>query len=409
MIILDTCILYSCGLETSSAELLRTIRESRTESVSVPWVVMEELVAQKAVKYNSAHEAVTKAIEQLSQATPWTTDLLFLDSEPERVREHWRKKYGELVEVIPTGETALREAAFREANGLAPAKIVANGSRSVKTGYRDVAVWMSAIDYAEAHPEETVYFVSSNTKDFGDGVTHAFPMRQDLRDLGGRFVHLTSLDEVLTRFTEPAEIDLDSVQNLLTGKDVSPEVGQHVTTRDGNPGPDAPWFDTTAFRGGPGRGPFPFGADSWLASPVAAFESVSDAKAYKIDNHVWCTASVRWRLSGLALESSSGTRDSFRFASCWWDTRVLLSVGDDPRLVVLRGDRPRRLTDEDVESYDDWAVAAVGVLKNAMDERAVTRDFPIADSVSLSFPDEDANYLMERLPSYFYGGHDHND
>ncbi|MFD5522509.1 hypothetical protein [Streptomyces sp. NPDC127066] len=53
--------------------------------------------------------------------------------------------------MIPTSETALREAAFREANGLAPCKIQ-DGGRSAKTGFRDAAIWLSTIEYAREHP-----------------------------------------------------------------------------------------------------------------------------------------------------------------------------------------------------------------------------------------------------------------
>ncbi|WP_178798510.1 hypothetical protein [Streptomyces sp. MNU77] len=45
MIILDTCILRGCGLDSSSAEVLRAIRTAGVERVSVPWMVMEELSA----------------------------------------------------------------------------------------------------------------------------------------------------------------------------------------------------------------------------------------------------------------------------------------------------------------------------------------------------------------------------
>ncbi|MFF4433266.1 PIN domain-containing protein [Streptomyces sp. NPDC001513] len=404
MIILDTCILYGCGLSSSSAELLRTIRESGTEQVAVPWVVMEELVAQKAVKHKAAHDSVKQAIEQLERATPWPLDTDVEWPNPDKVREHWRKKYGELVEVIPTTEQALREAAFREANGLAPAKIVLNGKRSVKTGYRDVAVWMSAINYAESHPDETVYFVSSNTDDFGDGTTHGSPMSDDLRRLKGEFVHLTSLDQVLARFTEATDADEEYLRTVLTGNEVSPEISQHINTRDGSVSRDA-GFAATAFRGRPGEGPYGIWADGWLSSPVAEFVSMTDPQAYKIKDHVWCTVSVRWRLSGLAFPSDGGRGDHFQFASCWWDTRLLLSVGDDPRLVVLRGEPPRRLTDEAVDSSGDWTATAVAVLRSAMDERAVNNRHPLVPVISAPIADEDYGYLAERLPRYFYGGH----
>ncbi|MGW3728328.1 PIN domain-containing protein [Streptomyces sp. NPDC000851] len=72
------------------------------------------------------------------------------------------------------------ESALREANGVAPCK-VNDGGKQTKTGFRDTAIWMSAIEYARINPEETVYFVSSNTRDFGDGTAYPDPMDQDVK------------------------------------------------------------------------------------------------------------------------------------------------------------------------------------------------------------------------------------
>lgn len=51
MIILDTSILRGLGLKSSTAELLRAIRESGVQRISVPWMVLEELAAQQVLKY----------------------------------------------------------------------------------------------------------------------------------------------------------------------------------------------------------------------------------------------------------------------------------------------------------------------------------------------------------------------
>ncbi|RSS97501.1 hypothetical protein EF919_03375 [Streptomyces sp. WAC02707] len=65
------------------------------------------------------------------------------------------------------------------------------------------------MEYAEEHPDETVFFVSANTKDFGDGTSYPYPMNKDIADAGvaDRFILMTSLDEVASHFTEPAEVD----------------------------------------------------------------------------------------------------------------------------------------------------------------------------------------------------------
>ncbi|MFF0734107.1 PIN domain-containing protein [Streptomyces chartreusis] len=165
MIILDTSILRSFSPESSSADLLRTIRAVGAEQVAVPWMVVEELAAQQAIKHREKHEAAAQALESLRQATPWPLGMELPPRDLKAVRGHWRAKWGAVVDTIPTSEEALREAAFREANCLPPCKT----SKGEKTGSRDAAIWLSAVEYAHQFPDVTVYFVSANTRDFGAG------------------------------------------------------------------------------------------------------------------------------------------------------------------------------------------------------------------------------------------------
>jgi hypothetical protein len=88
LIILDTCVLRGCGLESSGAELLRTIRESGTEGVAIPWVVMEDLVAQHAGKYSTRFDAVVQAVQGLENVSPWPVQPLIGDYDPEAVRQY---------------------------------------------------------------------------------------------------------------------------------------------------------------------------------------------------------------------------------------------------------------------------------------------------------------------------------
>ncbi len=106
------------------------------------------------------------APRQLQRETPGDVPALGAP-DPEAVRAHWRNKLTELVEVLPTSETALREGMYREANVLPPASSMPHltkPNKVLKHGARDAAIWMSAVEYARAHPQETVYFVSNNTR-----------------------------------------------------------------------------------------------------------------------------------------------------------------------------------------------------------------------------------------------------
>lgn len=350
MIVLDTCVLRGCGLDSSSAELLRTIRESGVEGVAVPWVVMEELVGQHAVKYMKQHQAAAQSIGALKNATPWLLSLDLEACDPEAVRAHWRKKYGEAVDTIPTSENALREAAVREANGLAPARIDAGGSRSVKTGYRDAAVWMSAVEYARDHPDETVYFVSSNTKDFGDGTVYDYPMDQDIHGIEDRLVHLTALDQIVSRFTEATTVSEDHVREILEAPSTCRVAGEAAATllrRDDT----CEGFAASTFMSEEGPEPVDIWGQSWINGPVAHLVSARNVQAYKIGEHQWCTATASWLLAGLASVVAPLGGGAIGFTACTWETRVLLKPQENAQLVVLRSSPPKALARSDVDTF----------------------------------------------------------
>lgn len=235
------------------------------------------------------------------------------------------------MDVIPTSETALREAAFREANGLAPCKIQDSG-RSAKTGFGDAAIWLSAIEYAREHPHGEVFFVSSNTRDFGDGSgQYRAPMDQDVWTTGN-LTHLTSLDDVITRFAPSTNIDEDRAQTILESEAVLTEAGgvAHATLRT---------FRCTIVSGALGRETELGQVTVWMEPPVAVLDSIKDVDGYKIGEQEWCTATVRWILGGRAL-LQGGTY--LVTAGCSWEARVLfsLSAGTDARLTILRSKAP---------------------------------------------------------------------
>ncbi|MFF9142472.1 hypothetical protein ACF09G_33470 [Streptomyces albogriseolus] len=62
MIILDTNILWGLTPEDSGADFLRAIKAVGGERVAVPWMVLEELVAQKAIKHEQSHEKAIEAV-----------------------------------------------------------------------------------------------------------------------------------------------------------------------------------------------------------------------------------------------------------------------------------------------------------------------------------------------------------
>ncbi|MCT9010328.1 PIN domain-containing protein [Streptomyces rhizosphaerihabitans] len=303
-------------------------------------MVVEELAAQKAVKYRQKHEAAAHALNALAAETPWNECIPLGPCDLDRVREHWRTRYASVADELPTSETAMREALFREANALLPCKAT-EGGKSLKVGARDAAIWLSAVEYARTHPTETVYFVSSNTRDFGDGSTYSFPMDKDVAGLGDRFVHLTSMDEVIARFTKTAETDETMAVEILSSPNVLKAIKKTAKKLlRGEP------FDCIVQVGGISEDRTATGtAELWLTAK-ASLRSVDKVQGYRIGDHEWFTAVVRWDIGGTAfLRAPELTAVP---AGCSWTTTVIFRPDpDDPRITVLRHDAPRVLSTED--------------------------------------------------------------
>ncbi|MFF1969932.1 PIN domain-containing protein [Streptomyces sp. NPDC058232] len=333
MIILDSNILKGTSLRGPEAELLRVIGASG-ERVAAPWIVLEELAAQQALRYEEKHEAAARAMDTLNKATPWETVRQPTKASPETVRNHWRRRYAEIAETIETSPSAYEQALFREANLLAPCKAVNSGKH--KTGARDAAIWLTAVEYTKEHPQETVYFVSNNTDDFGDGSSFKYPMDEDLKGLEERFVLFTSLDGVLTKFATASEAREEEVTSLLERGTNRERIAEAAWRGPGFAGTivhSTGQLESVRVR-------------RWLVPPAIRLDSVSDIRAHEINGHKWCTATTRWLASGLAL-IDPGFYDAG--VSTSWEARVLLSTTAPARgLTVLRSERQTAITREDL-------------------------------------------------------------
>ncbi|MGW1106086.1 PIN domain-containing protein [Streptomyces sp. NPDC002540] len=353
MIILDTNILRSMSLHSSSADLIRALQAAHVAQTACPWVALEELIAQKALGYRKAHEAAVKALSDLESVTPWKAEAQVNSCDEDRHREHWRSQYSHLVNVIETSAEVLRQAVFREANLLAPCKL-ASGKH--KTGSRDAAIWLTAVEYARDHPDETVYFVSANTRDFGDGTSYPPPMDADLEGIEDRFVHLTSLDDVVSRFAEPANVDMPQVEAALMLKEsriAVADLSRSVMPVTGvsNSRVERPCFECsirTEVTGGLSAAV----VQSWITPPEMVLDSVSNVSAYTIGEDVWCTATVRWLFRSFALMEQP---TSIVKAGCAWETRVLMTPEkSDSRLTVIGSGVPRPITEEDFARFSGY-------------------------------------------------------
>lgn len=335
MIIFDTNALYGLHRNSPKFDLLMAFKHSGSHSIGIPWMVREELVAQQVLEYAIAYDSAGSAMKSLNRKMPWGTFGRLPAREIETAKEYWRSQYEEVLTVLEIRVDDAKAALAREAYCQKPAKT----DPKSKGGARDVAIWLSVIDYLRKHPMETVYFVSANVRDFGDGVSYPAPMSEDLGGMKPRLSLLASFEDFISHFTEGIEIDIERVKGFLTDL-----VSDWLTPIESSAGRTLKGrFDGTRIE----DGSFEFLQwHAWLLAPSAVVRSVSDASGHKIANAEWYTATVSWILVGTALPtiplSATAIRGSSRVA-CEWRTRVLFSAGDTKKLTILDFERPRAL------------------------------------------------------------------
>ncbi|WP_345961624.1 PIN domain-containing protein [Streptomyces sp. BRB040] len=325
MIILDANVLKGVSLRGPEAELLRAIRAARVERVAAPKIAFEELAAQQVLAYDEKYTTALDAMAKLNKASPWTSIASPARAEPSLIREHWRKRYAELVEPLETSHAVYEQALYREANLLAPCKTVNSGRH--KTGARDAAIWLTAVEYAREHKQETVYFVTGDTDFFAEGTPLAPPLAEDLNDLGQRFQPITSLDDVISKFATAITVPDDVVWSLLA----KPPVGSVIVTAARHSG-NSNFVATAVREGGPVDVPV---SGHFLNAVSVRLSSVEDIHAHEISGHQWYTATARWLFSGYIPQPNQPTVTPL--VSWAWKARVLVSpTAPESKVTVLR-------------------------------------------------------------------------
>jgi hypothetical protein len=305
-------------------------------------MVREELVAHQVLEYAAACDNAEAAVNELNRKTPWRSFPHIPPREIEKAKEYWRGQYDEVLVTLETSGEDARLALAREAWCEKPAKI----GRKSKGGARDAAIWLSVVSYLKEHPEETVYFVSGNDRDFGDGTSYTAPMSDDLRGMESRLSFLGSFDEVISRFTEKIEVDIEYIKGLLTGLDRDSMVltREYVdaTLRDG-------WFEGTRIVNGSFESFEACPWQKWPIGPSVVLWNVSDPYGHKIADNEWYTATVDWILIGIAQPVGSAYgRDipvdavlAMPQIACQWRTKILFGTGADQTLRILYPENPR--------------------------------------------------------------------
>jgi hypothetical protein len=341
MIIFDTSELFGLNRGNSKFDFLRALRYSNVERAGIPWMVREELVAQQVIEYRNAYIQAESAINQLNRRTFWSRTPVALPSPRiERAKRYWRDQFAEVLETLQTSGASARAALAREAFREKPAKI----TTKEKSGARDVAIWLSVVDYLRANPNDPVYFVTSNVKDFGDGTAYESPMLEDLGDMAARLTYLTSFDDCISRFSTTIDANLEDVKELLSnlvGASLTPIVRAAHTTLSGGR------FEGTRLD----ESFEPFHWTAWILPPSAAVREVTEASGHRLGDAEWYTASVDWILEGLTQPAGPlyGSVDisAVMPTACQWRTKVLFSAGQEPKLAIVDFEAPRAFDPSD--------------------------------------------------------------
>lgn len=347
LIIFDSSVLFGYGFDSPNFDLLRMLKQSGEHRVAIPWMVQEELVAQKTLGHAEAYKKAVSAISALNKIASWDRQRQPQPFDVERVRDHWREQYQNLFEVIETSGATARVALFREASCEKPANSVeAKG----KGGARDAAIWLSVVDYLNNHADGDVCFVSNNTSDFGDGSSYYPPMSKDIEGLEERLKHLTSFDAVVSTFSKPIEIDEKYIESilvkLLTSQDalalLEKAAQEFLTSKLGSWAGNEVQGSFAGLRTSTTYAPVRW--TSWVGTPTAVLRRVSGASGHEIGSEKWYTATVDWVLVGFAIRplspglatASSILPAGFSQTACQWRTKLLFSAESEKAPTLLQ-------------------------------------------------------------------------
>ncbi|MEU0002177.1 PIN domain-containing protein [Streptomyces microflavus] len=345
MIILDANIIKGISLRGPVADVLRTIRAAGVERVATPWIAVEEVAAQEALRYREKHDAAKVAVDVLRKATPWA-DVPHPKRWPaEHVRRHWREQYGSITDVMETSADAYKQALYRETNLIAPCKTVNNGKD--KTGARDAAIWLTAVEYAAAHAGELVHFVS-NDKDFSVAGKLPDEMQRDIKGMEGRFSVFTSLQDVVNKFATEVEASEKDVRELLDTEESHATVLEATRTAAGR----HRLFTGSLLSQADGDTKLSeIGVSRWYPTAVV-LDKVLTVSGHEVGDHRYFTAWVRWLLRD---DWFRGEEPGVAYS---WETRVLLSTATDKSMTVLDSKRPGPIALEDVPNLPTTLQAA---------------------------------------------------
>lgn len=166
VLVLDTCVLPRSGevRDNPLMSALLKVADLKGMRVVITDVVLEESVYQRLHAAEVASTALRGALAKASKVFR-DEELGFYIPDPSNAANGWRTELAQTFEVWSTSGDDAREALFREAGRLPPARATSDGSA---TGSRDASIWLSVVRIAGSQDVGEVVFVSSNTRDFAN-------------------------------------------------------------------------------------------------------------------------------------------------------------------------------------------------------------------------------------------------
>lgn len=398
LIIFDTNALFGLRRDTQTFDLLRAFKHASSQTVGIPWMVREELVAQQVIPYREAYEKSESAINSLNNRKPLNTPTANLpDLEIEAAKEFWRTEYGEVLVTIETSGENAKTALSREAYYEKPAKVDPKGK---KEGGRDAAIWLTVVDYLKNNVDDEVFFVSSNYKDFGDGVHFPSPMAEDIAGVKSRLHFLATFEEFISHFTEKIEIDAKHIKEIISGfssDSITPIKEYANTVLNGDR------FEGTRIE----NGSFDIIEwQNWIVPPTVVVNKVVSATGHKIADDEWYTATVDWLLVGIAgLVASTSWQGSLSLTqvACIWRCNILFSTSTGRPIKVFSSAYPRALDASDREETQptiDRATAAMDATWTSLTESVRARLAPSSVTISSTqFPNPGITIMPGAVPT----------
>lgn len=175
--------------------------------ILVPSIVVRESVNLRRSRYAEVEKEFLKALAKINKF--YDLQSVYVPS-VEEICDSWENELMDSLSILNVDGSDAVEALNREATRLRPAR---DG-----VGARDSAIWLSAV--RRAQKDEVVYFISNNTKDFGDkGDASLHPsLLDEVAAVSGEVRYLRSVNDLIDQLAERVAVprlNIDATSTIL--------------------------------------------------------------------------------------------------------------------------------------------------------------------------------------------------